>query len=104
MKNFFSGLLLFFFIIAISSCEKLVCEKNQTAFLVITNKTLNPVQFYFDGVYMYDMLSLTKETLEVAIGAHVIGGKPHGSNHLDTLTWEKPQSFSVCETVEYSFQ
>ncbi len=93
-------LLLFVF----SSCEKRVCEKNSTATLIITNQTIEPIQFYFDGVYMYDLIELTKETLEVTTGAHTFGAKVAGSTFLDSLDWEEYQAFSVCEQVEYTFE
>jgi len=87
-----------------SSCEKRVCEENQTATLIITNQTIEPIQFYFDGVYMYDMIELTKETLEVSIGAHTFGAKVAGSTFTDSLDWDEYQAFSECEQVEYTFE
>jgi len=92
------------FIITLSSCEKRVCEENNTATLIITNQTIEPIQFYFDGVYMYDVIELTKETLEVSTGAHTFGAKVAGSTFLDSLDWEQYQAFSVCEQVEYTFE
>lgn len=86
-----------------SSCEKRVCEKNNTATLIITNHTIEPIQFYFDGVYLYDVIELTKETLEVTTGAHTFGAKVAGSTFLDSLDWSEYQAFSVCEQVEYTF-
>jgi surface polysaccharide O-acyltransferase-like enzyme len=96
----FIVLLLAFF----SSCEKRVCEENNTATLIITNQTIEPIQFYFDGVYLYDVIELTKETLEVTTGAHTFGAKVAGSTFLDSLNWEQYQAFSVCEQVEYTFE
>lgn len=91
-------------IAAFSSCEKRVCEENNTATLIITNQTIEPIQFYFDGVYLYDVIELTKETLEVTTGAHTFGAKVAGSTFLDSLDWEQYEAFSVCEQVEYTFE
>ncbi|MCG3167884.1 MAG: hypothetical protein POELPBGB_03683 [Bacteroidia bacterium] len=101
MKSTVSILLLLLFF---ASCEKRVCEKNNTATLIITNQTIEPIQFYFDGVYMYDVIELTKETLEVTTGAHTFGAKVAGSAFLDSLDWEQYEAFSVCEQVEYTFE
>lgn len=91
-------------IAAFSSCEKRVCEENNTATLIITNQTIEPIQFYFDGVYLYDVIELTKETLEVTTGAHTFGAKVAGSAFSDSLDWEQYEAFSVCEQVEYTFE
>lgn len=101
MKSIVTGFIL---LLLFASCEKRVCEENQTATLIITNQTIDPIQFYFDGVYMYDMIELTKETLEVTTGAHTFGAKVAGSTFLDSLDWEVSQAFSVCEQVEYTFE
>ncbi len=104
MKNFIPSVFILFLLTVFSSCEKRVCEKNSTATLIITNQTINPIQFYFDGVYLYDMIELTNETLEVNIGSHTFGAKTEGSTFADTLKWEEVQAFSVCENVEYTFE
>jgi|GEM_PF-3273630 len=104
MKQFIPVSLILFFLAVFSSCEKRVCEENQTATLIITNQTIHPIQFYFDGVYLYDMIELTKETLEVTTGAHTFGAKLEGSVFLDSLHWEQHKAFSVCEQVEYTFE
>lgn len=104
MKNTTRFTFLLFLLIIFSSCEKRVCEENQTATLIITNQTLDPIQFYFDNVYLYDVIELTNETLEVTTGAHTFGAKVAGSTFLDSLDWEQYQAFSVCEQVEYTFE
>lgn len=104
MKKSVLFLNLIFFLIAFSSCEKRVCDDNNTATLIITNQTIHPIQFYFDGVYLYDMIELTTETLEVNTGAHTFGAKLAGSGYSDPLHWQKTKAFSLCEHVEYTFE
>lgn len=104
MKNILSAVLLLFTFVMISSCKKRVCDENQTAQLIITNQTIHPIQFYFDGVYLYDMEELTKETLEVNIGTHYFGAKLAGSAFDDTLKWDQVRTFAACEEKEYVFE
>ena len=104
MKNLFFILLLFFLIIELSSCNKKNCEENHTANLIITNQTLESIEFYFDGVYLYNMMKLTTETLEVTTGTHVYGGKSQNSIYSDSLKWQFTRNFSDCQTEKQTFQ
>ncbi len=104
MKNILSAVIILSTLVIISSCKKRICDENQTAQLILTNQTLHPIQFYFDGVYMYDMIELTKETLEVNVGTHYFGAKLQGSIFSDTLKWDQVRTFAACEEKEYIFE
>jgi len=87
-----------------SSCLKKDCEKLNYGTLVLINHTNEPIEFYFDNVYMYNINSLETETLEIDVGTHRFGGKHYGSTFADTLTWDEVIDIGLCTEQEYTFQ
>lgn len=90
--------------LAFNSCNKRDCERFEYGSVIVTNYTNNPIQFYFDGVYLYDLQSLVTETLEIDAGTHQIGGKLEGSGHLDTLWWDEKIKVDMCKKLVFDFE
>lgn len=89
---------------AFNSCNKRDCEKFEFGTVVVTNYTNNPIEFYFDNVYLYDLQSLVTETLEIDAGTHTIGAKLEGATFADTLSWNETIVVEMCKKQEYKFE
>lgn len=97
-------LLLALGIFSIPSCKKRDCEEFQFGTLIVTNYTDDPIKFYYDGVYLYDLESLVTETLELDVGTHIVGAKDLDSTHFSPFDWLDTIEVSACRKEIMDFE
>lgn len=90
--------------ITVTACKKRECEEFQYGQLIVTNYTDDPIKFYYDGVYLYDLESLVTETLELDAGTHIIGAKDIDSTHLSPFNWLDTVDVSACRKEVLDFE
>lgn len=90
--------------ITVTTCKKRECEDFQYGSLIVTNYTDDPIKFYFDGVYMYDLESLVTETLEIEVGEHIVGAKDYDSTFASPFDWLDTVSVGACRKEILDFE